>query len=827
MASGKGRGKGDRRERATRQAASAGRGDAPLLSPPPATPRPSHAPSRLVATGLVLVLLVVAGLGAWWLTREGAPGASDRAASGAKVVPPASEYVGAATCSGCHAKEAESWRGSDHDRAMEVATVASVLGDFSGTQYGKGADATRFFMRDGKYFASTQGADGTRADVEIKYTFGVHPLQQYLVEQPGGRLQALGVAWDSRPREAGGQRWFHLYPGREPKAGDPLHWSGLDQNWNFQCAECHSTNLRKAFDPAANTFRTTWSEIDVACESCHGPGSRHVAWARQDAAAREYPAKGLAVALDERRGVTWTHAAGAATAQRSAPRVTSREIDTCARCHARAARFSDEYINGGAPGDSHRVSLLDPGLYWPDGQMREEVYNWGSFVQSRMHAAGVTCSDCHDPHSLKLRAPANAVCAQCHAPATFDVPAHTHHAAGTPGAACASCHMPTATYMVVDPRHDHSMRIPRPDLSVSLGVPNACNACHSKQSPQWAADALHRLWGPQAGQRAFQQFGGAFAASDRGLAGARGPLLALVADRAQPAIVRASALERLAAWSSPPVVAAAAQALNDADANVRRAAVFVLAGSDDATRLRYLPRMLSDPVRVVRMEAANGLAGEVEARVPPEHRAAFATALDEHVAAQNYNADRPEGRLALGNLAARRGDAATAITQLRAAIALDPTFVPAYVNLADVYRTRGAEADAEKTLRDGLARNPQASELHHALGLSLVRQQRRSDGMAELATAARLAPANTRYAYVHAVSLADSGQRAKARQVLEAARAQRPYDREVLEAIVSYATADGDAAAARRAAQALVELDPDNAQYASTLKTLSAGTAPR
>jgi hypothetical protein len=340
----------------------------------------------------------------------------------------AAAYVGTVTCAECHAKEHAAWRGSQHERAMQEATATTVLGNFDGARLTQAGVTTRFFRRDGRYFVNTDGPDGKPGDFEIRYTFGVYPLQQYLVELPGGRLQALGVAWDARPQAQGGQRWFHLYPDRKLKAGDPLHWTGLDQTWNYQCADCHSTNVRKNYAAATRTYRTTWSEISVGCEACHGPGSNHVAWAKQDANARRGDAtKGLTVALDERKGVSWAIDAASGNAARSRPRASGAEIEACARCHARRGQYSDAWHPGMPLGDAFRVALIEPGLYYPDGQIRDEVYNHGSFLQSRMHARGVTCSDCHEPHGQKLRAPGNAVCGQCHAPARFDAAAHHHH----------------------------------------------------------------------------------------------------------------------------------------------------------------------------------------------------------------------------------------------------------------------------------------------------------------------------------------------------------------------------------------------------------------
>jgi tetratricopeptide (TPR) repeat protein len=688
-----------------------------------------------------------------------------------------------------------------------------VLGNFADARFTYAGTTSRFFRRGGKFFVNTDGPDGKLADYEIKYTFGVRPLQQYLVEFPGGRLQALSIAWDSRPKGKGGQRWFHLYPGQNIKAGDPLHWTGVLQNWNFQCAECHSTNLRKNFDSAAGTFKTAWAELDVACEACHGAGSNHVAWARKPG---EWPAvaatKGLALALDERKGVSWQPVAETGNAKRSAPRTSAREIGMCARCHARASRLSDDYVHGAPPLDSHRLSLIEEPLYWNDGQMRDEVYNWGSFVQSRMHAAGVTCSDCHDPHSLALRAPGNSVCAPCHQPARYDAPAHTHHARGTAAAACTACHMPATTYMVVDPRHDHSMRILRPDLSVKLGTPNACNGCHAKQTAQWAAEVIARWTGRPPG--GYQRFAEAFAANARGNPQARGALLGLIDDSEQPAIVRASAIARFARWMTPATVPSLTRALNDPDALVRLAAVEALGDASPPVRERYLPRMLSDPVRSVRIEAAHALAGPSERAIPSTDRAAFDKALAEYVAVQAYNADRPEGRTNLGNLYATRGDPERAIAEYRRAIAIDPTFVGAYVNLADLYRSRGAEGEAQAILRQGIARDPKSAALHYSLGLTLVRQKETAAGLKELAEAVRLDPAGARYAYVYAVGLNDSGRPAEALKVLEAARKRHPFDPDVLLALAHYSLRAGKRGAALGYARELQAIDPENPEYA-------------
>ncbi len=574
---------------------------------------PAPAPGvRGWIAGIAAFAAVIGAGVAFWILRDG----TESAVSPAQVAVAAPRYVGGARCASCHAREHAAWNGSDHDLAMQVASEKSVLGDFANARFAYAGTTSTFSRRDGKFFVNTDGPDGKLADYEIKYAFGVRPLQQYLIEMPGGRMQALSIAWDARAKAQGGQRWFHLYPGQDIKAGDPLHWTGVQQNWNFQCAECHSTNLRKNFDAKTGIFQSTWSELNVSCEACHGPGSDHVAWADKEGDWKALAGKGLAVALDERRGIAWTAVAGTGNAKRSAPRQAAREIDTCARCHARASRLSDDYVHGRPPQDTHRLALLDDNLYWNDGQMRDEVYNWGSFVQSRMYAHGVTCSDCHEPHSLQLRAPGNGVCAQCHLPAKFDGPQHTHHAEGTSGAACAACHMPTTTYMGVDPRHDHSLRIPRPDVAAKLGAPNACNNCHAKETPQWAAAAIAKWTGKA--PTSYQNFAAALRAGSLAAPGARGGLLTLIEDKAQPALVRASAIQRLGPLLTPVLVDIIARELNDPDSLVRLAAVEALESSEPPTRQRYLARMLGDPVRAVRIAAARALAGAPEALLSGE-----------------------------------------------------------------------------------------------------------------------------------------------------------------------------------------------------------------
>ncbi len=389
-------------------------------------------------------------------------------------------FVGAGICKECHQAEFKAWHGSDHDLAMQEANDQTVLGDFNNAKFKHDAVESTFFKRDGKFMVRTDGPDGKLTDYPITYTFGVKPLQQYLIAFPGGRYQALSIAWDSRPKVEGGQRWFHLYPKEKMDYTDQLHWTGRYQNWNMECAECHSTNLKKGYDAATDSYKTTFNEINVACESCHGPASQHVEWAKK--AQPPYPGddKGLAVKLQSDWQEAWKFPdSNALFAHRDQP-ANDALMNTCWACHARRSTLVEGSLPGLPLEDTHRPALLTQPTYYADGQQRDEDYTWGSFRQSKMFQNGVTCMDCHEPHSLKLRAEGNALCTRCHNAAKFDTEQHHFHKQDSLGAQCMNCHAPEQNYMVIDGRHDHSFRLPRPDLSLSLGSPNACTQCHQK-----------------------------------------------------------------------------------------------------------------------------------------------------------------------------------------------------------------------------------------------------------------------------------------------------------------------------------------------------------
>jgi tetratricopeptide (TPR) repeat protein len=730
----------------------------------------------------------------------------------------AATYVGAETCKQCHAKEYQDWMTSNHQLAMQVATAKTVLGDFQNARFTYFGVTSRFFTKDGRFYVDTDGPDGKLQEYEIKYTFGVHPLQQYLIAFPDGRLQALSIAWDSRPKEQGGQRWFHLYPKDRIRAGDELHWTGLQQTWNFMCAECHSTDVKKNYDLSSNTYQTSWSEINVSCEGCHGAASEHVKRAKQQPTEAGGPVRndGLLADYDDRRDAFWEMNSDTGNSVRSRPRANANELEMCGRCHARRSELSENWFPGKPLLNTHRVALLDRGLYTADGQMQDEVYNYGSFLQSKMFHEGVTCSDCHDPHTQKLRRSKQEVCGICHDLKKYGSAEHHHHKEGTPEASCITCHMSVRTYMIVDPRHDHSFRIPRPDDSMKYGTPNACNDCHKDKTPAWATKATHAWYGR--GYKGYQQYTATLTEAREESATAATDLVKLANDSQAPHVARATALTELAPYLDVDAYHAAQAALESEDPLLRLAAVDLLSAADAATRWQVLAPLLGDPVLAVRCAVVNGVVDAVPKNLAPEDEQRFQKALADFVATQKLNADRPEGHLSLGNLYARQGQIAGAETEYKLAIRLWPAFIPAYVNLADLYRASQRDDEAERWLLQARKQAPHNAEVIYSLALLRARQHRREESLNLLEEAAQLAPGNAHYAYVYGVGLYSTGKIALSLETLRKASERFPGNREILLGLASISGEAGDMAEASRYAKKFEQVAPSDPRGAQLLR---------
>lgn len=711
------------------------------------------------------------------------------------IVEPAAElgFVEDALCADCHAVEQSEWERSHHSQAMAEASRATVLGDFENAVFQRPDGATEFLQRKDRYFVRAPGPDGKSAEFEVLYTFGIAPLQQYLVALPGGRLQALTIAWDAQQ-----ERWFDLQPAIAAH-DDPLAWTGRHYNWNSNCAACHSTDLQKRFDLSANAFRTSASALTVGCQACHGPGREHVDWAGAGASAGE-PGWGFALetALSTPRG----------------------QIGVCAACHSRRQSLTDRPAPGADFLDDYMPELLEAQLYHADGQIDDEVYVWGSFVQSAMFRAGVTCTDCHNPHSGERWMEDNGLCTACHneaPPARFpgmqaklyDTTDHHHHAPGSNGAACVSCHMPDKFYMSVDPRRDHSLRIPRPDLSAAIGAPNACTACHEDQTNAWAASEISEWLGGGPIEPGLH-YGEALAAARTRQPDAAAMLISVLDDEdGAPAIARATAAQMLGDYIDGEVLRVIETALRSEEPLVRIGAVRAMRQAPLESRVVAAP-LLVDPLRAVRVEAVQTLAAVGPASLPDEGQQAFSAAESEYFSSQMASAERPETHLNLANYHAARGDQRRAEQSLRTGLRLDADYSPALVNLADIFRDSGRDREGEGFLRRALEIDPDSALAHFSLALNLVRQSRTEDAIASLESALALEPDNVRFAYTYAVALSGAGRTDDAADVLEAAAAHHPRDIEVLSLLAMIRDRQGDTGQAVAAARRLLELQPDH-----------------
>lgn len=611
--------------------------------------------------------------------------------------PQVPQYVGSQACAECHQDAYENWEGSHHAKAWqlpepEVLDNGVLEGAFEGEVFEHDGMRAEFSREGDDLKVAVTEKDGSHADYIVHSVAGIAPLQQLLLETSRGRIQSFDVVWDVEAAQ-----WYHLYPDQDLPPVDGFHWTGPYKNWNTRCAECHATGFEKNYDFQRRRYESTQAEIGVGCEACHGPGAAHIAQVEN----ADVPAYG--VALSD----------GGFTVDMSEPVAAMQQ---CAGCHARREAFgSGNPLPGTDFNDSYNLSLLRPGLYHADGQILDEVYVYGSFVQSKMHSKGVTCANCHTPHAAETVAEGNAVCAQCHSAAgnpdfpslplaAYDTPAHTHHAAGSEGAQCVSCHMVERTYMGIDGRRDHSFRVPRPDMVAATGAPDACTDCHADKQPDWAAQTI-AAWFPQ-GQWQRPHYGATLAAGRRDPQAAAPQLLALAQQDDQPTLVRATAL-----WLLGP--GATSLELDDLAAFLKHGDPLMRAGAVQAMRQRapvgiapYLITALNDDVAMVRLAAARAILSQAPARMAPSLKPHLRRAYAELGAVAQNQMDFPETHLQLGGYAMVAGNLRAAIPALTEAVRMDPQNTQAWASLVRLTMRAEGDAAANQVLRKALRFNP-------------------------------------------------------------------------------------------------------------------------
>ncbi|SDZ50243.1 tetratricopeptide repeat protein [Pseudomonas sp. NFIX28] len=772
-----------------------------------ATPHPDPPPpliNRYLFPVTIGVLLVAVAAIGWFLLRS--------TPSPIKTVPLSTPVVQQATpqpvavapakmvdeqqCQGCHSEQTKHWQGSHHQLAMQQASAETMLGDFNNVSFKAENETTRFSRKDDDFWVNTPGIDGKNADFKVAYTFGIAPLQQYLIELGDGRLQALGVAWDTEKN-----RWFHLYPGQGVNFKSPLHWSKPSQNANFMCVECHTTGYKRNFDAAKNAFDSQWNSLGVGCQACHGPASNHLEWTAKKT---DLIHAGFAVDLKDKEATV--------------------EIETCARCHSRRAPLDDGYTVGQRLMDDYLPSPLTRELYALDGKIKDEVFEHGSFAQSKMFDKGVRCSNCHNPHSTELKAPGNGVCLQCHNTAgktsvagvdgkglqakNYNSIEHTRHTQGQPGSQCVDCHMHGKFYMGNDFRHDHSFSIPNPERAKKLGTPDACLTCHQGKAGDKVTEQF-KLWNSATPLQA-PRYDESLWLIRNGQPGAAQALYEQLQRSNLPAIQRATLLAELPLYPSEQALKLATKDLSNPAPQVRESAVRAISAFlPPPERAPLLTPLLGDPVKAVRIVAARDLLS-VARNGLGNAQADWNAAITEYEAVQMSLAERAEANLNMAMLYQASGRSGEVEALLRTALKRDPDFYPALVTLVQWLEAGGRSQEAQALLAQSLKEHPEAALLQHTQGLSLVRAGKTDQAMPALRKAAQLEPDNAQYGYVLAVALHDSGNVEAACEELERLLKVQPANRNARQALIHYYLKGGQEPKAQMLLQGWKKMNMDD-----------------
>ena len=687
-------------------------------------------------------------------------------------------------CLACHKEHVQNFANSHHAQAMKEANSKTVLGDFNNATFNYNGIISTFFKKGEKFMITTDDENGTLQDYEIAYTFGVYPLQQYMIKFPKGKVQVLDIAWDSRDQKEGGQRWFHLHPDDNVTAQDVLHWTGPNLNWNFMCADCHSTNLQKNYDIKTKSFHTTYDNITLTCASCHGNGAEHLEWAKNPKVFKGKNKYGLLIDLKKNK---WNidPKSGKATLD---GKIDRREVEMCAQCHARRAQLDNSYKPGEKFDAHYLLSQLGESLYFSNGAIKDEVYEYGSFKQSKMYEAGVTCSDCHDVHSLSRDTLNDTVCFKCHQASTYTSTKHHFHQENARGASCISCHMPSRTYMGVDERNDHSFRLPRPDLSVGTDNPNACNQCHTDKDAQWANDVMVKWYGKVPVGK--QNFAHALDALHTSSQNAPQSLYEVLMG-SQPNIAKATAIAYLGNYPSQQTYTTTLQMLRNSDSDIRLSALQALEAFPAQMRVQETIKVLDDEAKMVRIEAAKQLSILPKGELDAVTAAKLSKGIEEYRQTLLFNADRPESQTALGTLYANLGEPEKAKAAFEEALRIQKAYTPATINYVHFLQNTNQEDEAFSILLNGLKNSSEQSELHYALGLWYVRHHDTTKALEALGRAANLDKDNAQFQYVYAVALANDNVK-EAISILESSLKKHTGDVQTLYALVYYCRQIGD-----------------------------------
>ena len=651
-------------------------------------------------------------------------------------------------CTGCHQNSQYDWQKSDHANAMAIANKQSVLGNFNNTHVKHFGQKAYFFVKNNQYHV-TISYDDKFDTYPIKYTFGHFPLQQYLVETEQGKLQVLPFAWDSRTRDAGGQRWYHNYSHEEIRPEDRLHWRQPLQNWNGMCADCHSDGLVRKYNGDKNSFSSQFDNINVGCLSCHGDMAEHV----NESEKRNV--SGDVISAKHPTG-QWLRTLGDKTAHWQGEKRDNSFMDGCFSCHSLRSPLTDGLKPNTPFLDQFTPRLLASPNYHADGQIKEEVYVYGSFLQSKMFYAGVNCLDCHDKHTMKLKVEGNGLCLQCHGEDIYNVKEHHQHDNDSTGAQCVNCHMPENRYMGVDDRRDHSFKIPRPDLSLAFNTPNACSKCHEDKSNQWANDNLEK-WHGQA--KPISNSKQLLMVLNSGQPITLEQHLSIINDEKLNVISRATGIQLLSYTTQASTAEVLGPYLKHSEGLLRLAAAGVATLMPEDEKIKYLSPLLNDEYKAVRVAAARSL---ITSDISVTDQRLFDKAFKALMYTNAISSWRGEGLANQGILAIEMNKITEAEKSFKNAIKIEPYFETGYINLADIYRAQQKPFQVGSILAKGIKNNPKSAALHYSFGLHFTRQKKIEKALPLFKKSMMLQPSNQQYAYTFVLAIDGSGQSRKA-----------------------------------------------------------------
>ena len=718
-------------------------------------------------------------------------------------------FVGSKNCMECHKDEYKDWMGSNHQQAMQLPNDSTVLGDFNDAKYTIFGVTTTFFKRGDKFIINTQGPDGKMHDFDVIYTFGVYPLQQYLVDFPDGKLQVLTPFWDSRPKEMGGQKWQHLYPDEFIASHDELNWGRPLQNWNYMCAECHSTNVKKNFNTSTNKYNTTFDEINVSCEACHGPGDIHEKWAKDTT--QQVKNMGFVFDIMDRDPSIWNIDPTTAKVSRTKPRTSNMQVEYCARCHSRRTQLTDEYTYGKVLEETHQLAYLDYPLYNDDGTNNDEDYVYGSFIQSKMYQKGVTCKDCHNVHSQKLKGGRENVCFQCHMPAKYNTPTHHKHKENSTGASCISCHMPKITIMVVDPRSDHSIRIPRPDISVATGSTNACNNCHKDKSNEWSLKAFKSWYGNK--YDTIPHYGFAMHNVRTNKPNAQADLNKVINDKNMANIVVGTAIRFQDYNNNPLAFENLKMVLASPSPLVRRAGLESLRNLPKQQQFEYALPLANDPIYGVRYMVNSLIFDMPLDQLNANQQETVKKARKDYINQLLYWQDRSLGLSSLGIAAISLGKQDQADAYFKKAIAMDTLNLIVKINYADLKRMQGKNDECISLLNEVLTIDKNFSAAYQALAFAYIRKGNKEKAFKTLETAKNTIKNDAQNHYYYAVMQNDAGKSKEAISTILNALKQYPNNEQLLTLAYSIYSNRGEKTEASTMLNTLRKVYPNNKQY--------------